>query len=392
MSGTGWGGKLPPSLTPAPVSATAKAKAYRAANPTVVKPGAWTGESGSWLEPGTYSGNLVAAHPDIIGSATDPGQQNSFIYNAMTAMGNGGGQTKPVTPLKPKYTGTGSSGGGGGGGGGGGAAAAPQLTQEQLQTMWDLLGKARPGAQQAGPAFDAPDYNGPQISAFDTTMYDNLRNQLGQAVGNDRAQSDQAYQALSGFMDRNYASNPYAQQGTADFGSAPGQSQTAIQRMLASQGQNGQALTQPARSDAAGADQAFGNLLGILGQNQANDATNRRYSNQQDQANTGRMYDMAKLQGDTGIGLQQGQAKDAWQQRYDARAADIYNQQYQGNLAENQANWTRQNQLSDTNYTTNNSYTNSMLSSVMGNLLPLIINGSLTIPDIQGLLSQGGAA
>jgi hypothetical protein len=257
--------------------------------------------------------------------------------------------------------------------------------------MWNLLGQARPAGEQAGPAFDAPDYAGPQISAFDTSMYDNLRNQLGQAVGNDRAQSDQAYAALNGFMDRNYASNPYTTQQTANFGQAPGQSQDAIQRMLASQGVNPN-MTQGARSDAGGADQAFGNLLGILGQNQALDATNRRYSNQQDQANTGRMYDMAQLQGNTGIGLQQGQAKDAWQQRYDARAADIYNQQYQGQLTENQANWQRQNQLADTNYTTNNQYTNSMLSSVMGNLLPLIIQGKLTMPDIQGLLAQQGSA
>jgi hypothetical protein len=31
-----------------------------------------------------------------------------------------------------------------------------------------------------------------------------------------------------------------------------------------------------------------------------------------------------------------------------------------------------------------------MLSSVMGNLLPLIIQGGLSVPDIQALLSQGG--
>jgi len=307
----------------------------------------------------------------------------------MTAMGNGGGQTPTGTIKRPVAGGGSASRGGGGGGGGGGAAAPPQLTQEQLAQMWALLGQARPGAQQAGPAFDAPDYAGPQISAFDTSMYDNLRNQLGQAVTNDRAQSDQAYGALNSFMQRNYAANPYTTQQTANFGTAPGQSQDAIQRMLAMQGAS-PGLTQGARSDAAGADQAFGNLLGILGQNQANDYTNRQYAAQQDQANTGRMYDMAKLQGDTGIGLQQGQAKDQWQQRYDARAADIYNQQYQGQLAENQANWQRANQLSDTNYTTNNQYTNSMLSSVLGNLLPLIIQGGLSVPDIHALLAQGG--
>jgi hypothetical protein len=33
-----------------------------------------------------------------------------------------------------------------------------------------------------------------------------------------------------------------------------------------------------------------------------------------------------------------------------------------------------------------------MLSSVMSNLLPLIIQGGLSVPDIQTLLSQGGAA
>jgi hypothetical protein len=367
-------------------STSTTAKANRAANPTTSY-GNWTGESGSWAEPGTYSGNLAAAHPEIVAGAKNPGEYNQQLYNAMTAMGNGGGQTMPTNRLKPTYTGGGGGGRGGGGGGGGGAAAPPQLTQEQLAAMWELLGKARPGAQQAGPAFDAPDYAGPQISPFDTSMYDNLRTQLGQAVTNDRAQSDQAYGALNSFMQRNYEANPYTTQQTANFGTAPGQSQDAIQRMLAMQGAS-PGLTQGARSDAAGADQAFGNLLGILGQNQARDYTNRQYAAQQDQANTGRMYDMAKLQGDTGIGLQQGAAKNQWQQRYDERAADIYNQQYQGNLTEQQANWQRANQLSDSNYATNNSYTNSMLSSVLGNLLPLIISGQLQVPDIAGLLNQ----
>jgi hypothetical protein len=387
MSGTGWGGKLPTK----PATSTTAKQNRQSGNVPSYGTGNWTGESGSWLEPGTYTGNLAAAKPGIIAGTKNAGETNQALYNYMTAAGNGGGQT-PLGTIKKTPTSGGSSGGSrGGGGGGGGGAVAPQLTQEQLQSMWNLLGQARPAGEQAGPAFDAPDYAGPQISAFDTSMYDNLRNQLGQAVGNDRAQSDQAYAALNGFMDRNYASNPYTTQQTANFGQAPGQSQDAIQRMLASQGVNPN-MTQGARSDAGGADQAFGNLLGILGQNQALDATNRRYSNQQDQANTGRMYDMAQLQGNTGIGLQQGQAKDAWQQRYDARAADIYNQQYQGQLTENQANWQRQNQLADTNYTTNNQYTNSMLSSVMGNLLPLIIQGKLTMPDIQGLLAQQGSA
>ena len=390
MSGTGWGGKLPTTK-----SAGQLAKEYRAAHPTVVKPGEYGPESGgvgSWTNPDTYSGQLAASPTGklLTSDAKNAGEFNSNLFNYM--YNTSSGSPTGAAPRRPATSGGSSGGGrGGGGGGGGGGAANPQLTQEQLAQMWALLGQARPGAQQAGPAFDAPDYAGPQISAFDTSMYDNLRNQLGQAVGNDRAQSDQAYAALNGFMDRNYASNPYATQQTANFGQAPGQSQDAIQRMLASQGVN-PGMTQGARSDAGGADQAFGNLLGILGQNQALDATNRRYSNQQDQANTGRMYDMAKLQGDTGIGLQQGAAKNQWQQRYDDRAAQIYDQQYQGNLTEQQANWQRANQLADTNYTTNNQYTNSMLSSVMGNLLPLIIQGGLSVPDIQALLAQGGAA
>jgi len=367
-------------------STSTTAKANRAANPTT-NYGNWTGESGSWLEPGTASGNIAAQNPALIGDARNAEEVNRNLYAYMTAQGNGGGGM-PTGTLRRPAPGGGSSGGrGGGGGGGGGAAPPPQLTQEQLASMWALLGKARPGAQQAGPAFDAPDYAGPQISPFDTSMYDNLRTQLGQAVTNDRAQSDQAYGALNSFMQRNYAANPYTTQQTANFGQAPGQSQDAIQRMLAMQGAS-PGLTQGAQSDAAGADQAFGNLLGILGQNQANDYTNRQYAAQQDQANTGRMYDMAKLQGDTGIGLQQGAAKNQWQQRYDERAADIYNQQYQGNLAEQQANWQRANQLSDSNYATNNQYTNSMLSSVLGNLLPLIISGQLQVPDIAGLLNQ----
>lgn len=348
-----------PALTPAQIRAKNNASgAYGSGN--------WTGESGSWEEPGTYSGNLAAnpqyshANANAVSGGTVPqGNYNSYLYELMGgANPTTGGPAAPANRIP-----AGATSGGGSGGGGGGAAG---IGQDQLDWLAGLLGAGRPQQMTAGTPLALPDYNAPQMTPFDPSMYDNLRTQLGTAVASDKSAANTAYGDLTNYLNSNYTN---AFNGpTAQTGNAPGQSQDAMRRMLEAQGQSG-SLNQPARSDAGGADAAFGNLLAILGANQGQQQQNKLANVGQQQAQTNRGYDMAQLQGNTGIGLQQGAAKTAWQQAADQRAYDSYNTNYANQANTATQNWQRGNTVSDTNVANANSYTNTELSALIA-LLP----------------------
>lgn len=363
----------------APNAATSTtAKAYRAAHPTT-NTGNWTGESGSWYEPGTYSGQVAAATPRPAGFNDESYNRLLFdkIYNANT-----GGAGTTGAPKRPTVGGSSGGGGGrrGGGGGGGGGAVAPQLSQAQLDWFSSLLQQGRPQGEAAGPALTMPDYNAPQLTPFDTSQYDTLRTNFGQALASDQAAAQQAYGNLTNYLNTNYR-NPYDSATYATSENVPGATQQAMQRMLASQGANS-GLANDAYRSGQTADQAFGNLLGLLGSNENVAQRNRLANVQMDANQTARALDMAGLQGRTGIDLQQAQAKNAWQQMADQRAYDAYNNAYQSQSQAALANWQRQNTLADTNYQTNNAYTNSALQAMLGLLPELIKNPGLTLPDV----------
>ena len=250
-----------------------------------------------------------------------------------------------------------------GGGGGGGGSVAPKLTQAQLDQMWGLIGAGRPAAETVGAAY------APTVTPFNGSQYDTLLSNFNTAVAGDRSTANQAYGDLGNYLTSNYQ-NAYSNPGAyAQMGNAPGQTQQAMARMLQSQGQNAQQLMQPAQSSAQGADTAFGNLLAILSGNENQAQQNRLNEVQMDKAYTGRALDASALAGQTGIGQQRAQAQQAWQAN-----ADQVNQQAA------LANWQRQNQVADTNYTNTNSYNNTELSTLLTTLLPQIIAGRLTMP------------
>ncbi len=301
------------------------------------------------------------------------------LYNSTTNYGTNSPKGG-VSTISNLGTGTKRSGGGGGGGG---AAAAPTLNQGQLDWYASLLKGAAPGQEQYSQ-LNLPQWNNVNISPFDSSMYDNLRGQLGTAVASDKATASGEYDNLTNYLQQNY-SNPYDNATYATSQNVPGQTQQAMQRMLSAQGQNPQMANDTYRQGQS-ADQGFGNLLAILGSNENTAQRNRLSAVQADRGTTNTALDMAQLQGQTGIGLQQGQAQQAWQQRADDR--QLTNAQAQAQIAQQQAlaNWQRQNEVGDANTTNANTYHQSVLSALTS-LLPQLISqgGSLSLPTLQAL-------
>lgn len=324
----------------------------------------------------------LAATPTFARSAVENQygkMSDSQYYGGLASQAGNTSTGALASNLARKAVGLGGSSGGGGGGGGGGAAA-PTMTQDQLNAVLAMLNGGRPQDEALGAAYNPGSYNAPQITPFDPSMYDQLLGNFNTAVTNDRGTAQQAYGDLTNYLQTNNQ-NAYANPGAyAQMGNAPGQTQQAMARMLQSQGQNANQLMQPARSDAQGADQAFGNLLSILSGNESQAQQNRLNQVQMDQGYTNRALDMAALQGQTGIGMQKGQAQQAWQQRADDRSYGAYNNQFNSQQQAALANWQRQNSVADSNYANQNSYNNTALSSFLSTLLPQIIQGGLQMP------------
>ena len=283
----------------------------------------------------------------------------------------------PVVPVAKRSLGQTSGGGGGrggGGGGGGGAKAAPQYSQAQLDWMAQLLARAKPGDVQAGPALDLPDYQG----QFDPSIYNDLENRFGQAVGQSRTAADTAYSNLGNYLTSNYrnafAQGPPQQQ-------APGMDSAAMARMMQAQGANPALANQQTEGWAAGQG-AVSSLWGLLGANEDTNQRNRLNRVQTDRGTTNMAIDAAQLQGLTGIGLQRSQAQAAWQQQADQMRAQIAQQ-------EAMQNWQRANQVSDLNASNRNSYTNAEMQALLG-LLPDLKGTTLAMPSLDTIF--GGAA
>ena len=148
----------------------------------------------------------------------------------------------------------------------------------------------------------------------------------------------------------------------------------AMQRMLQSQGVGPEAVAANQQGAAAG-NAAFANLWSLLGANENTAQQNRLSRVQTDRGTTNRAIDAAMLQGRTGIGLQRGQAQTAFNERSEQMRNQIAQQ-------EAMANWTRQNQVTDTNAQNQAAYRNQQIQTMLG-LLPNL--GRLSLPDLQAL-------
>jgi hypothetical protein len=282
----------------------------------------------------------------------------------------------PQQPGNPNLGG-GGGGGRGGGGGGGGGAALPQFTQEQLDAMAALLAQ---GGPQRGAALDLPDYQAFQPRAFDNSTFQNLRGQLAGAVNTDVGTAQQGTQNLMNFLTSNYRNaytNPNNTYATA--GQAPGMDTMAMQRMLQAQGVDPSVMASM-MGERAGADQAFGNLWRSGAANEDMAQQGRLGTAQlsgQDAINRIRALGLG---GQTGINMQEGQAKSAYDQRVEQWAREDAALQQQIAQQEAQANWQQGNEY----LTQQQAYRNAQIQAMLG-LLPEMKGTALNLPNAQQL-------
>ncbi len=214
----------------------------------------------------------------------------------------------------PRGGGSGGGGGGGVGGGGGGAAAKPKLSQAGLEAM--LAAINRRGQNATWQDYQGPAYQGMDIEAWDPTMYNNLRSSLEQGYSNAGSQIEQG---------TNYVNNALAQNWN-NYGSLRGLAAPVMGQQIGdlmpgvATGGEAETAVMEGNAETAAANAAFQRYLAAneLTQSQAqgsrmNEAAlaNQFYMNQLGQQ---------KLADQTGIGLQESAALQAWKQRQNERA------------------------------------------------------------------------
>jgi hypothetical protein len=292
---------------------------------------------------------------------------------------NAGGGSPAPSPY-PSLGSTGGSGfsyGGGGGGGGGGGPAG--MTQEQFDWATSLLGQGQPDPLVAN-RLDLPAYR----SKFHPQMYNQMLRRFNRGVKTDKRTANRSYDQLGNFIRNNYTNafqNPRAR--AANINQAPGMNSTQMARMAQNQGVDPSVVNEQMQG-ASAADRAFQNLWGVLGANETQNQRNRLTGVREQRGDTLNALRIAAMQGRTGIGLQRAGAKDEWR----TRVEDQRNAQRQ---QEALANWQRQNQVGDTNFTTSSEYRNNVISSLLG-MLPGLAEG-VNLPgdlsDLFGLPENG---
>jgi hypothetical protein len=305
--------------------------------------------------------------------------RSQYIQQRRTALAN------PTTTPRPTQTSPRLSGGGGsGGGGGGGGAAAPTpiWTQAQLNAMYDLLrtGKPSPYAQ-----LDLPDYQPYKPKPFDDSYYTGLQGSWNQAVGMDVATAQQATQNLMSWLGSNYTNafnNPNATYATA--GQAPGMDRASMERFLQQQGANPNVNAENAQAQAI-ADAGFGNLWRTLAGNEDQNQTNRLGAAQMQGVDAVNRINALGLGGTTGINMQRGQAKSAYDQRVEEWAREDAMQAQQIAQQEAMSNWQQGNAGIDQEQ----AYRNATLEAILG-ILPGLAGTTLAMPTASQVGWSGG--
>ena len=157
-----------------------------------------------------------------------------------------------------------TSGGGGGGGygswgGGGGGGGVPQIDQDAIMNLMNRTPQQfAPGQQYQWQAQQYNPYEGTGFYEFDGAQYDRMGRGITEGLAADRAAGAAAYgDARTELADYQnpFANRQYTQNQPMD---------AAMQRMMAA---NGVGADQATQAQGAQADQAFGNVLALLGGN-----------------------------------------------------------------------------------------------------------------------------
>lgn len=225
---------------------------------------------------GMYSGYGEAAR-----AGTLAGQENPLAwYNSMF------GQTPTYNP------------GGGGGGRGGGGGGAPAV---DTAAIMGALNAYRPQMKTWNDV-SIPEYKPPEFYGFDQSVYDQMRNRIAQAITGARTMGTNAI----GEARTQIGNIPLAFQ-TAPTTTDPGMS-AAMQRMYAANNVP-TSINAQTMNEGVQADQAFGNLYAILGENARQKRASDLYALTGDQRRLNEQLDQQSLMMNAGVDLALAQAK-----------------------------------------------------------------------------------
>ena len=278
--------------------------------------------------------------------------------------GSPGGIDDFLSPKPPSPPGPGPSGGGSSWGGG---AAAPDWgTLTKLFTRLPQGFKYQP--------LDLPEYQGTGFYKFNNAPYEQRRKSADTAFTDDLAAGNTAYSEAAGELAR--YQNPFSGR---DFQTNPQQS-AAMQRMLAA---NRVAPDQATINQGANADQAFGNVLALLGgvADQSQAATMRALGG--DQRRFGESLASEQRGINNQIEMRRAQALDQYQKDKWMYGEDIARQNYQTRIAMETANNQGLNQTTMANVQAFNDYVSgnaNMLAELAasGQTVPTSVTSAVT--------------
>lgn len=269
----------------------------------------------------------------------------------------------PTGPTAPRPPGGYPTGGGGGGGGGG----APPV---DVGAIMSLMNRKPQSYQWNDLAFQ--EYIPSQFRDFNSGKYDLLRQGLTDAIGADRTAGNAQYDQLRAEMGdyQNPWANPTPQT------TNPAMS-TAMQRMFDANGTPTN-INQADTDRGIQADQAFGNLLAVLGMAADQEQGSRMRSIDGYQRNLGERLDAEQRGGTLAVGMSEAQARELYEQEKWQFGESVAQMNYLARTQNQQYN----NQGQNTTAQNNTQMANEFNQSNYAQLIELIASGVKIDPAV----------
>lgn len=272
---------------------------------------------------GTYANT---SNKQEAGGLTSVGWLSGPLLANYRAMQAGANTPTPGAQMPTGPTG-GSGGGRGGGGGGGGAAAAPTLSQAGFDALLAAINRR-------GPNYQFTNMADMGIEEWDPSLWNQMRGAIGQGYANANQQVGQGTDYVRNAMNQNWR----------DYGQLRNLAAPVIGQQLGQMmpgvatGGAADAALQGVNSETSAANAAFQRFLAANELTQAQAQGSRM--NELELANQFYLNQLAqqRLADETGVGMQETAAQQAWRQRQNERqyGTALYNNQ--GLNAANQSN------------------------------------------------------
>jgi hypothetical protein len=286
----------------------------------------------------------VAPSGANMSTATTP-----WVMNQLKSRSSAPSSARTSTSRSSGSSRSGRSYGGGGGGSGGGTAG---MSQDAFNSLLQMLASTAPDKLKFERLGFTP-YEGTGFYDFDSSRFDQARNRLRGGVAEDVASGNRAYDDAAAEMARTLANNPYE---SADWARSGGDIPDVMQSIIAAQGGAGRNVANATQGEAVQADDAFANVLAMLGASQQarNQSTQRALGGDRRRFNEGMRSQRANLE--ASLDQQLAAARAAYDRERWQYGENIARQNYEARTANAQANWQAKTQIENQNVTNQNQW------------------------------------